>query len=103
MGIFASGSLNEDEIARLLSAGAPINGFGVGSDMGVSRDAPALDIAYKLVEDAGRGRMKLSSGKAVLPGRKQIFRVEHDGLAALRCPRDAATSRPRVARSFSRS
>jgi nicotinate phosphoribosyltransferase len=82
VGIFASGSLNEDEIARLVAAGAPITGFGVGTDMGVSRDAPALDIAYKLVEYAGRGRLKLSPGKAVLPGRKQIFRIEHDGLAS---------------------
>jgi nicotinate phosphoribosyltransferase len=81
VGIFASGGLNEDEIARLISAGAPINGFGVGTDMGVSRDAPALDIAYKLVEYAGRGRMKLSPGKALLPGRKQIVRVEKNGVA----------------------
>ena len=79
--IFASGGLNEDEIAQLIAAGAPIDGFGVGTDMGVSRDAPALDIAYKLVEYAGRGRVKLSPGKAILPGRKQIFRVERDGLA----------------------
>jgi nicotinate phosphoribosyltransferase len=81
VGIFASGSLNEDEIARLIAAGTPINGFGVGTDMGVSRDAPALDIAYKLVEYAGRGRLKLSTGKAVLPGRKQIARVERNGMA----------------------
>lgn len=79
--IFASGGLNEDEIARLLAEGAPIDGFGVGTDMGVSRDAPALDIAYKLVEYEGRGRLKLSTGKAVLPGRKQIYRVERDGAA----------------------
>jgi nicotinate phosphoribosyltransferase len=81
VGIFASGGLNEDEIARLVAAGAPITGFGVGTDMGVSRDAPALDIAYKLVEYAGRGRLKLSPGKAILPGRKQIFRLEANGLA----------------------
>jgi nicotinate phosphoribosyltransferase len=81
VGIFASGGLNESEIARLIAAGAPIIGFGVGSDMGVARDAPALDIAYKLVEYAGRGRFKLSTGKAVLPGRKQIVRVERDGIA----------------------
>jgi nicotinate phosphoribosyltransferase len=80
--IFASGNLNEDEIARLLAAGAPITGFGVGTDMGISRDAPALDIVYKLVEYAGRGRMKLSAHKTVLPGRKQIFRVERDGVAS---------------------
>jgi nicotinate phosphoribosyltransferase len=77
--IFASGGLNEDEIERLVAIGAPIDGFGVGTDMGVSRDAPALDIAYKLVEYAGRSRLKLSHGKTLLPGRKQIFRVEHDG------------------------
>lgn len=79
--IFASGGLNEDEIARLVADGAPIDGFGVGTDMGVSRDAPGLDIAYKLVEYAGRARTKLSTGKALLPGRKQIFRVERDGIA----------------------
>ena len=43
--------------------------------MGVSGDAPDLDIAYKLAEYAGKGRLKLSSGKPVLPGRKQVFRV----------------------------
>ena len=80
VGIFASGGLNEDEIARLVADGAPIDGFGVGTDMGVARDAPALDMAYKLVEYAGRGRGKLSTGKVVLPGRKQVFRVERDGL-----------------------
>ena len=81
VGIFASGGLNEDEIARLVADGAPIDGFGVGTDMGVSRDAPALDIAYKLVEYAGRGRGKLAPGKVVPPGKKQVFRVERDGLA----------------------
>ena len=60
--------------------GAPINGFGVGTDMGVSRDVPGLDIAYKLVEYAGRPRLKLSTGKALLPGRKQVCRVERDGM-----------------------
>jgi nicotinate phosphoribosyltransferase len=81
VGIFASGNLNEREIARLLAAGAPIDGFGVGTDMGVSRDAPSLDIAYKLVEYAGQARLKLSTGKKLLPGRKQIFRVERDNTA----------------------
>ena len=64
-----------------LRAGAPIDGFGVGAAMGVSADAPVLDIVYKLVEYAGRGRVKLSPEKGLLPGRKQIFRVERDGLA----------------------
>jgi nicotinate phosphoribosyltransferase len=81
VGIFASGNLNEDEIARLLAGGAPIDGFGVGTEMSVSRDAPSADIVYKLVEYAGHGRTKLSFAKTVLPGPKQVFRVEEDGVA----------------------
>jgi nicotinate phosphoribosyltransferase len=80
--IFASGSLNEDEVARIVAAGAPIDGFGVGTEMGVSRDAPSLEIIYKLVEYAGQGRLKLSPGKSIFPGRKQIYRVEDNGVAA---------------------
>jgi nicotinate phosphoribosyltransferase len=79
--IFASGGLDEEQIARLLAAGAPIDGFGVGTRMGVPNDVPALDIAYKLTEYAGRGRLKLSPGKPILPGRKQVFRVEDGGRA----------------------
>ena len=79
--IFASGGLNEFEIRDMLDRDAPIDGFGVGTAMGVSPDAPDLDIAYKLVEYAGRGRMKLSTGKPTLPGAKQIFRRYRDGKA----------------------
>ena len=79
--IFASSSLDEDKIARLVDAGAPIDGFGVGTEMGVSRDVPTIDIVYKLVEYAGRGRMKLAPGKEVLPGKKQIFRFDRGGIA----------------------
>ncbi|MGH7572283.1 MAG: nicotinate phosphoribosyltransferase [Gemmatimonadota bacterium] len=79
--IFASGGLDEHEIDRMVSAGAPITGFGVGTGMGVSADAPSLDIAYKLTSYAGRGRLKLSPGKPILPGRKQVFRVEENGHA----------------------
>ncbi|WP_373053709.1 nicotinate phosphoribosyltransferase [Thioalkalivibrio sp.] len=78
--VFASGGLDEHEIQRLVSAGAPIDGFGVGTSMGVSSDAPDLDIAYKLAEYAGQGRLKLSSGKPILPGRKQVFREQRDGI-----------------------
>jgi nicotinate phosphoribosyltransferase len=78
--IFASGGLDEHEIQRLLAAGAPIDGFGVGTSMGVSNDAPDLDLAYKLAAYAGRGRLKLSSGKPILPGRKQVFRSERNGV-----------------------
>jgi nicotinate phosphoribosyltransferase len=79
--IFASGGLDEIEVARLLDQDAPIDGFGVGTAMGVSADAPALDMVYKLTQYAGAGRLKLSTEKTVLPGRKQIFREEADGTA----------------------
>jgi nicotinate phosphoribosyltransferase len=82
--IFASGGLDENSVAELLAGGAPIDAFGVGTSMGVSSDAPDLDIAYKLVEYAGRGRLKLSPGKPILPGAKQVFRSEDGGSRALR-------------------
>ena len=78
--IFASGGLDERSISRLVEEAPEIQGFGVGTRMGVSRDAPALDMAYKITSYAGRGRLKLSKGKSVLPGRKQVFREEEDGL-----------------------
>lgn len=79
--IFASSSLDEYKIAELVAGGAPINGFGVGTRMGVSEDAPSLDIAYKLCAYAGTGRVKLSPGKPILPGRKQVFRIVEDDVA----------------------
>ncbi len=79
--IFASGNLDEDAIARLVAQGAPIDAFGVGTAMGVSADAPCLDIVYKLVAYAGKDRIKLSTAKVLYPGRKQIFRVEEEGVA----------------------
>jgi len=72
--IFASGSLDEYAIAALLRAGAPIDGFGVGTSLTTSSDLPALDCAYKLQEYAGLPRRKQSSGKATWPGRKQVWR-----------------------------
>ncbi len=68
--ILASGNLDEREIARLLAEGAPIDGFGVGSRLGVSADSPFLDAAYKLVAFDGRPVLKLSAGKATLPCRE---------------------------------
>lgn len=79
--VFASSSLDEYKIAELVADGAPIDGFGVGTKMGVSNDAPSLDVAYKLCAYAGTGRVKLSPGKPILPGRKQVFRVAENGVA----------------------
>ena len=72
--IFASGGLDEDELARMLGANAPIDGFGVGTSLTTSSDVPALDCAYKLQEYAGLARRKRSVGKATWPGRKQVWR-----------------------------
>ena len=80
--IIASGGLDEDAIDHLLAGGAPIDGFGVGTSLGVSADAPAIDLAYKLVEYAGRPRLKTSGKKATLPGRKQVVRHRRDGRLA---------------------
>lgn len=80
--IFASGNLDEYKIAEMVGAGAPIDAFGVGTKMGVAEDAPSLDIAYKLVEYAGKGRTKLSTNKLILPARKQVFRSEKGGHAS---------------------
>jgi nicotinate phosphoribosyltransferase len=72
--IVASGGLDEHQVAELMAAEAPIDVFGIGTDLGVAADAPALDIAYKLVEYAGTPRLKLSTGKRTLAGRKQVYR-----------------------------
>jgi nicotinate phosphoribosyltransferase len=72
--IVASGGLDEHSIAALSAAGAPIDSYGVGTKMGVVEDSPALDSVYKLVEFEGRPVAKLSTGKATLPGRKQVWR-----------------------------
>jgi nicotinate phosphoribosyltransferase len=72
--IFASGGLDEQSLLMLCRDGAPIDGFGVGTSLTTSSDAPALDCAYKLQEYAGRPRRKRSEGKATWPGRKQVYR-----------------------------
>jgi nicotinate phosphoribosyltransferase len=72
--IFASGNLDEYRMRELSAAGAPINGFGVGTSLVTSSDAPFLDAVYKLQEYAGKPRRKRSTAKATWPGRKQIYR-----------------------------
>ena len=76
--VFASGGLDEYSIDRLVNAGAPIGGFGVGTRAGTSADAPFTDFVYKLVEYDGQPVMKLSEDKVTLPGPKQIYRQYDD-------------------------
>jgi len=86
--IFASGDLDEYMLRDMLAAGAPVDGFGVGTHMDTSSDLPYLDCAYKLQEYAGRARRKRSEGKATWPGRKQVYRhLDADG----RMARDVVT------------
>ena len=80
--ILASGDLDEHRVAELLRTGAPIDAFGVGTQLGTSGDAPWLGAVYKLVDDAQGPKMKLAEGKVTLPGRKQVWRcAAHDVLS----------------------
>jgi nicotinate phosphoribosyltransferase len=72
--IFVSGGLDEDSIAALLRAGAPIDGFGVGTSLTTASDSPTMDCVYKLQEYAGVPRRKRSAEKQTWPGRKQVWR-----------------------------
>ena len=72
--IIVSGGLDEHDIATLAGAGAPIDGFGIGTRLNVSADAPSLDLVYKLVGLDGRDVLKLSPGKATWVGAKQVTR-----------------------------
>jgi nicotinate phosphoribosyltransferase len=77
--IFASGALDERKIEQIIRRGGDVDAFGVGTKMGVSADAPYLDVAYKMVELGGRAVLKLSPGKISLGGRKQVFRLGGPG------------------------
>src|SRR4051794_21405269 len=84
--IVASGDLDEHRIAQMCGAGAPIDLWGVGTDLGTSRDSPVVNGVYKIVAElsgeAWRGVAKRSEGKATLPGAKQVFRRFEQGAMA---------------------
>ena len=81
--IVASGDLEEHRITALVEAGAPIDTWGVGTELGTSRDSPVVNGVYKLVADRGadgwRGVWKRSPDKATHPGPKQVFRSYANG------------------------
>jgi nicotinate phosphoribosyltransferase len=77
--IMASGNLDEYKVENLANGGSDIDLFAVGTRMGVSADAPYLDIAYKLVEYEGRPVLKLSTGKKTWIGKKQVYRFHDTG------------------------
>ncbi|MBD2483020.1 nicotinate phosphoribosyltransferase [Planktothrix sp. FACHB-1365] len=74
--IFASGDLDEYEIARLKAAGAMIDGYGLGTKLVTGTPVNGV---YKLVEIEGKPVMKEATGKTTYPGRKQIFRTLKQG------------------------
>jgi nicotinate phosphoribosyltransferase len=80
--IIGSGGLDEYDLADFSDATVPYDSYGVGTKMGVSADAPWFDMAYKLVEFGGRPVLKLSTGKASWPEKKQVFRLR-DSAGAL--------------------
>jgi nicotinate phosphoribosyltransferase len=81
--IAASGDLHEGRIADLVAAGAPIDLWGVGTDLGTSRDSPVVNGVYKLVATRHggewRGVWKRSADKETVPGAKQVFRASAAG------------------------
>jgi nicotinate phosphoribosyltransferase len=83
--VAASGDLDESRVAELVAAGAPIDIWGVGTDLGTSRDSPVVNGVYKLVADLGRaegewrGVYKRSAEKATLPRAKQVVRRFDEG------------------------
>jgi nicotinate phosphoribosyltransferase len=84
--IMASGDLDESKIRDIVAAGAPVDAFGVGTELATSGDAPSMGTVYKLVEvdicGIKRFTAKLSQEKETLPGAKQIFRLpDRDVLA----------------------
>src|ERR1700730_10146536 len=80
--IMATSDLNEYKILEFAATGAPIDAFGVGTDLATSTDSPNLGVVYKLVELDGRYTAKFSEDKHTLPGAKQIFRfANHDVIA----------------------
>jgi len=73
--IFASGNLDEYALEQFIAQQAPIDGFGIGTRLAVSEDAPTLECVYKMQEYDGQPRRKRSQGKATWPGQKQVFRI----------------------------
>jgi nicotinate phosphoribosyltransferase len=85
--IVVTNDLNEHRIADLVRSGAPIDSFGVGTELATSADAPSLSAVYKLVEREAEGvhsyTAKYSEDKQTMPGAKQVYRFADRDLIAL--------------------
>ncbi len=100
--IFATNDLNEYRLAEIVRSGAPIDAFGVGTQLATSADAPALSVVYKLVElrkdKAVSYAAKFSDEKSTLPGAKQIYRYPGHDMVALgsECNSDFSGGEPLI-------
>ncbi len=98
--IFVTNDLNEYKVAEMVAAGAPIDAFGIGTQLATSFDAPALSAVYKMVELRRGGEVhytaKFSDAKRTLPGAKQIYRFKDRDVVALssECSSDFEGSEP---------
>ena len=72
--IVASSDLNEYRIKEILDKNAPIDAFGIGTELATSRDDPAIAGVYKLIEYNRKPKIKISEDKLTYPGKKQIYR-----------------------------
>jgi nicotinate phosphoribosyltransferase len=73
--IVASSDLNEYKIKKILDSNAPIDAFGVGTELATSRDDPTIAGVYKLIEYNNKPKLKISEDKLTYPGKKQIYRI----------------------------
>jgi nicotinate phosphoribosyltransferase len=73
--IVASSDLNEYKLKEIIDKMAPIDAFGIGTELATSRDDPALSAVYKLIEYNKQSKIKVSEGKVTYPGIKQIYRT----------------------------
>ena len=98
--IMASGDLDEYRVQELVAAGAPIDSFGVGTQLATSGDAPTTSATYKMVEldisGIKRFTAKYSDEKPSYPGAKQVFRAPHRDVIARsgECGQGEALLRP---------
>jgi len=73
--IIASSDLNEYKIKNIIDNHAPIDVFGVGTELATSRDDPSISGVYKLIEYNGQPKIKVSEEKLTYTGKKQIYRI----------------------------
>ncbi len=78
--IAASNQLDEHVIKSLLEQQAPIDIFGVGTNLVTGDPDGALDGVYKLAFSSNKPRIKISESifKVTLPHKKQVFRIKDD-------------------------